>query len=591
MPFDAATVKCITGELSALLSGGRIDKIYMPNPYDVILYIRSLGKNCKLLISANPSLPRILISDFGFENPAVPLGFCMLLRKHLANGKITSIAQPGFERMIDITVSYRDELGDLNDRHLIFELMGHRSNIILTDHEYKILDCLRRIDGSLSSVRLVLPGLRYQCPPAQEKLDPVLVTPDQIKDTIFSPSFHGGMRTDKYILDCFSGLSPLLCREFVFTAKGDTSALRSDFSDDNLNSLCTVLNQAFSAIRDGNFSPCIIMQGDKPLDFSALPIVQYQNQVQVNHPACLCDALDGFYTGKEVKSGMEQRGNYILKALDTAIARCARKINLQKTALEASAGMDKHRLIGDLLTANLHTVSFGARSVRVTDFYDPDMPQIEILLDPMLSPSDNAQRYYKKYAKLKSTSVMAAQQLQNSQEELDYLLGVQNTVKLCDNPKDLSQIKKELTDMGYLRNTEKRQKKVKQESRPQEFTSSDGLKILVGKNNYQNDYLTFKVAKNGDLWFHTKDIHGSHTVIISDGKEVPAQTILEAAMLAGHFSKARTSANIPVDYTLIKYVKKPSGARPGMVIYTGHSTLYVTPDKETLQRLTGKTIQ
>ncbi len=576
MAFDGIAVRCAVHELNRLLLGGRIDKIYMPDKDEIIVCFRSLGKNRKLLLSCNPSLPRVHFISQNRENPLSPPSFCMLLRKQLSGGKLISVSQPDMERIIEFGVEAKNELGDTVVRYLIIEIMGRHSNIILTDENMRITECIRRVDASVSRARLVLPGMEYEYPPPQNKLLPENVTYEVVKRIIFD--CPNEKRLDKHILENFAGFSPMLSREPVFRACGDASPVYMQISATQAERTAEELFRFLEDLKERRFSPCIVYDDAKPKDFSAFEITMYDNRKEVES---LTESLDGFYYEREFHTKLLRKGSDMIKTVANLLERYRRKAVLQQDSIAESEKKDEYKVCGDVITANIYKIHKGDKRLIAENFYDGS--EIDISLDAQLSPSENAQRYYSMYNKLKNTAEKAKVQLEHSLKDIEYLESIQTAIENSENLSDLSEIKLELYDEGYIRRPKSSKKEKEKQNMPMRFVSSDGFDIFVGKNNRQNDYLTLKLAKKQDIWFHTKTIPGSHTVISAGNGEVPESTLREAAMLAAYHSKARNSQNVPVDYTVIKNVKKPSGAKPGMVIYVDYNTVYVTPDEEKIQ--------
>lgn len=585
MPFDAITTTCVAQELAVLLTEGRIDKIYMPDSHDIIMHVRAKGQNRKLLLSCNASFPRVYLTEATRENPLTPPNFCMLLRKFLSGGKILSVQQYGLERIIEFAVEVRSELGDIVVKKLVVELLGKYSNILLVHENGKIADCIRHVDDTVTSMRLVLPGLPYELPPKMEKQNPFSCD----KAQFFQIISHGtaGKTIDKILLETILGLSPLLSREIAYRALGRTDLTLAELTNNQIYDVATELTLFFEQVKAGTFSPVLLYDGAKPVDFAPVPITQYESLYLVQPVAQLCESLDSFYLERERHNKMVTLSRDMAKTVNNLVQRCRKKMHLQEQSVRDAEKREIDKLYGDLITANIYQIAPGDRVLHAQNFYETDLPEVEIKLDPTLTPSQNAQKYYARYNKLKSTAENAAQQLAKSAADLDYLESVATAIAQCESTADLREIKAELTAGGYLKNRQKQGKRKEKDtvSMPAEYTSSDGFTILVGKNNKQNDFLTLKIAHGNDIWFHTKNIPGSHTVIISGGQEVSETTILEAAQLAAYHSKARASGNVPVDYTQIRNVKKPGGAKPGMVIYVKNKTLFVSPDETVILKL------
>ena len=581
MPFDAVTVGCIADELNHFFSEGRIDKIYMPSRSDVILSIRAHGENKRLLISCNPSFPRVHITKSSRENPITPPGFCMLLRKYLTNGKILNISSPGGDRIIVFLIESRNALGDTVEKKLIVELFGKNSNIILLHENGLIADCVRHIDNSLSRERIVLPGLPYFPPTPQEKLSPSQASPDTVKGLL--SKCDPTKKADSFILENFAGLSPLVCREIVYLWGAD-----SDLSISSKSGLADAICFYMDKLAKKNFSPVTLWdKSGKPIDFSCIEIRQYGSTLNTKKAEYLSEALDEFYNEKERKNILREKGGALLKTVETLLARCWKKASLQEESILSSKGCEKYKVNGDLIISNIYKLNKGDRTLITENFYADPPEEITIALDVNLTPSENAQKYYRRYNKLKNTAEKAALQYEHSLEDIRYLESVQNALNQCEDLSVIGEIREELESLGYVKASHSKLKRNQKPtlSKPAEFISSDGFTIYVGKNNRQNDYLTLKMSSSKDIWFHTKGFPGSHTVIACGGREVPDTTLNEAACLAAYYSKARGSAQIPVDYCPIKNVKKPSGAKPGMVIYDNYNTAYVTPDEEQISKM------
>lgn len=582
MAFDGITMKCIAAELSEHLCGGRIDKIYMPDKDAIVISARSGGKNYKLFLCANPSIPRIYLTESSRENPLSPPGFCMLLRKHLSGGHITHVSCPGVERVIEIGIESKNELGDIGEKRLILEIMGRYSNILLVNENGAIADCVRKIDASAPGERILLPGVKYVLPPKQDKLSPLDTDFDEILGVVFACPDE--FKMDKHILNSFAGLSPAVARDFVYAVCGDMDAQGMSFNDEKKTVLAKRIAETFDKIKNSGFEPVLINGDDGlPIDFSCIDLVQYGSKERVSS---LCEVLDGFYIGREVRQRLSQKSAEISKTVSNLLARYRKKAALQQQDIENAAQMDKYKLYGDLITANIYRINTGDTRLIAQNFYDEALPEVEIPLEANLSPSKNANKYYTRYNKLKSTAVHAARQLELTNADIEYLQNVESSIDTCENMRDIAEIRRELEAGGYIK-AQKNTGKPKKEDEVvlNRFISSDGFEIYVGKTSRQNDYLTTKLARNRDIWMHTKNIPGSHTVIITGGKDVPDRTLEEAANLAAYYSKARLSSGVAVDYTEIKNVKKPSGAKPGMVIYEEYYTIYVTPDEEKVKEM------
>ena len=575
MAFDAVTVRCLTQELCEKLINGRIDKIHQPEKDEITINIRTLTDSYKLVLSASSAHPRVHFTNVSKKNPITAPMFCILLRKHLGSGKITAIEQVGFERIIKFSIESYDELGDLTTKYLFAEIMGRHSNIILTNRDMKIIDCIKHIDFTISSVRQLLPGLEYVSPPPQDKTDLI-----NIEETVQIDFSMPVQTVDKAILSSIAGISPLTAREIVYRAFGRTDIKNAELTDSGRNKILYEVVRLAKAVQSYNFEPCMIINASsgKLMDFSSTPVKQYESMAEIRYFDSVSELLDSFYKTRDMHERMRQKSADLVKLLSNNIERVSKKLIILNKTLSDSENKDKYKIYGDLLMANLYNMEQGQKNIEVQNYYEESVPTIKITLDPQLTPSQNAQKYYKKYNKAKTAEVEAAKQIENAQNDLEYLESTLAAVETADSEADLNAIRAELIAEGYL-NRKVNQKKQKQAaSKPMHFVSSDGFDIYVGKSNMQNDYLTLKFANSSDLWFHTKNIHGSHTVIkLGIDKDVPKSTIIEAAQIAAYYSKGRESSQVPVDFTQIKNVRKPNGAKPGMVIYDNYNTIYVTP--------------
>lgn len=574
MALDAVAISAIVAELKTL-SGSRIDKIHQPERDEIVLGIRTRDEHFKLVISASPAHPRIHLTTAAKENPASAPLFCMLLRKHLSSGRLTSIEQSGFERVVTITVESYDELGELTTKRLIVELMGRHSNIILVSQDGRIIDSIKRVDDSISSVREILPGGIYEPPPAQERCSLIDLTIDS------ELSLALPQKAEKALISSVSGISPLTARELIYSVFGTTDIIANEINTNRAAALKLAVLKLRDTVQRGDFKPCLITDkaSGKICEFSAIPIAQYEGLADVEFYDSMNALVDAFYRKRDMHERLRQRSADLTKLLNNHIERVSKKLDILKRTLDDAQRLDEYKVAGDLITANIYRMTDGMKELVADNFYDSANAPVKITLDPTLSPSQNAQRYYKKYNKAKTALTEAAKQMETSRADLDYLESTLAMVENATDAADISEIRAELAAQGYIEKRRLEQKRRKKEaSKPLHYISSDGFDIYVGRNNTQNDQLTLRFANNSDWWFHTKDIHGSHTIIkLGTNKDVPKTTMLEAAELAAYYSKARESSQVPVDYTFIKNVKKPNGAKPGMVIYEGYNTMYVKP--------------
>ena len=578
MALDGIFLRHIKTELESILTDARVSQVYLPNRDELIINLRTFDGNKKLLISTRADSPRVGITEYSVENPDKPPMFCMLLRKRLTSAKLTAIRQPDLERMLFFDFDCINELGDKVRLSLAVEIMGKHSNVVLIDGEGIIVDALKRVDLTLSSKRLVLPSLIYEMPPSQDKLS---IEKEDTESLIKAIELNPESSLAKSVLSTLTGVSPIICRELCFIATGEADTDKELMSQREWQNLKNALDNLKSEVSTpSDYAVTLKNTQGKLFDFSFMPINQYGDSVEKFEFQSFCKALDAFYHTRESLERMRTKSHTLSKLISNNIERLARKISVQKVELEKCKDREIIRQKADLIGANMHLIKKGAPYADVINFYDENAATIRIALDVTKTPQQNAQKYYKDYAKAKTADKMLRIQIETSQEELAYLETVADEISRAESEQDLSSIRQELISEGYLKENkgEKNNRKPKA-LKPgfREFETSDGFKVLVGRNNRQNDLLTLKTAGKNDLWFHTKDIPGSHTVIITDGREVSDEAILEAAQIAAYFSKAKDSSQVPVDYTLIRRVNKPQGAKPGKVIYTEQKTVYVTP--------------
>jgi len=580
MAMDAISVAALVDELNIALSGSRIDKIQQTESDELLIsFYGGASGGKKLRLTANSQVARVCLTCDKKKSPdAAPL-FCMLLRKHLSGAKFNCAEQPEFERIIKLTFDGTNEFGEPCKKHLIAELMGRHSNIILVDESQKIIDSIKHIDFSTSTVRQVLPGLDYEMPPKQNKANILTVTLNEIVEILKSQ--NADQTADKAILGAFLGISPLISREIVYNAFKTCDIRMSDLDYSHLLDLSACCFELFNKVKNKEFSPCYLVRRDtdKPFEFSALLILQYENSAEVVSQNSMSETTESFYKERDRRERLAKKSAHLVKIVSNNLDRCAKKIIAQTAELLDTENMEKYKRYAELITANLYALRDGDKQAVVVDYYDPEMKEVTITLDERLSPSNNAQKYFKKYNKAKTAAQELTKQIKKGKAELYYLESVEEELRLAETEEDFLEIADELYEQGYIKREKSDKRKKRESSKPLEFTTKDGFRVLVGKNNKQNDLLTLKTAKNSDIWLHTKDIHGSHVILCSEyGKEFTIDAIIEAAKLAAKHSKAKDSANVPVDYTYVKYVKKPSGAKPGMVIYTNNQTVNVKPE-------------
>ena len=577
MPLDAVCLQAVVAELAPQITGSRIEKIQQPARDQVVLLLRG---NRRLLLSAGGGQPRLHLTELPRDNPAQPPMFCMLLRKYLSGGIIESIQQAPLERVVTLTVSAADELGERSQFSLILEAVARRANLILADKDGHIIDCLRRIDFEMNPDRQVLPGLFYHLPTPPDKASPFTVTEEEF--AALAAAAGEGAPADQWLVRTVNGLSPLVARELTFRACGSTDAPVTGHT--------AALWSAFAAWRDTvnekHFTPAMLKRSGVPMDFTYLHVGQYGGAAEEETYTSFSRLLDDFYEKREQAERVKQKGQDLVKTASNGAARLRRKIAAQEQELAESKNRDKWRVYGELITANLYRMERGMSRLTAQNYYDPDCADVDIPLDVRLSPQENAAKYFKKYTKAKTAEKYITAQLEKARVELTYLESVLQELTLAESEQDFNDIRAELTDGGYLR--AKGRKQPQRPSKPREFRSTAGLRILVGRNNRQNDRLTAKDAEKWDIWLHTQRIHGSHVILCTGGAQPDEQSIAEAASLAAYFSQAQNSTKVPVDFTQVKFVKKPAGSPPGFVNYTNYKTILADPSEELVKRLGGK---
>ena len=579
MAIDAICLQAVAGELRPQLLGLRVDKVQQPARDQVVLLFR--GK--RLLLNAGAGAPRLQLTEILRDNPAEPPMFCMLLRKHLSGARVAGLTQPPLERLVKIEFDASDELGRAGRRTLVLEAMGRRSNLILLDGEGRVIDSLRRVDADMSAARQVLPGLFYQ-PPASTGRLPFL----EETEAGFAARFTAAAAEktlDAFLLDQYFGLSPLMARELAFQAAGDVDA--RVFQMGGPGPLWRALEDFQNRVREERFTPVCLLRDGKPLDFACVPVGQYGGAAECVAYPSFSALLDAFYEAREKQERARQRGADLLRAASTARDRLRRKLALQEKEYAATQDRDKLRIQGDLITANLYRMERGQSRLECENYYEAGAPA-SIPLDPLLTPQQNAAKYYKRYAKAKTAEKYLREQMDLARRDLEYLESVLAEIAQAETEADYLDIRAELREAGFLKKQGRGKKEKSRPAAPWEFCTSSGLRVLAGRNNRQNDKLTLKDADRRDLWLHTQKIHGSHVILRCAGQAPAEEDIVQAAMLAAWFSQARESGNVPVDYTEVRNVKKPAGGRPGMVIYTTCRTVNVTPEEAAVERLRAK---
>lgn len=584
MPFDAGMFRASVNEINTLASDARVEKIYQPEKEEVVLLLRTQKDNYRLSVRAGSNSPRFALTAVSKENPEKAPMFCMLLRKHLSGARFQSVAQQGFERAAEFIFDSHDEMGYQCKKYLVIEIMGTYSNVILLDGERKILGALKTVDLTDNSGRAVLTGLIYENPPAQKKADPLITTEEEF--SAFLAEVDAEMPADKFIMSKYMGISSLIAREIAYRATGHSDGAVSLAPS---GALYREFSGMIGAINSGSFTPVMIVSKEgKPLDYTFTDIKQYGSAASVKVYDRFYTMTDEFFCRREHIEHMKQRSSDILRLLTNADTRLRKKIALQREELDATADMDKYKRYGDLITSSIYALKRGMKEVTLTDYYSEDCGEVKISLDEKLSPAQNAQRYYKKYTKMKVAKVELSKQIEAAEKELEYIDTVFDALTRASSENDLLEIRAELYSSGFASKMKNHIQRKKIQNAPLEYLTTEGYKVLCGKNNVQNDILTTKTAAKGDYWFHVKNAAGSHVILLCDGDEPSEKTFTEAAEIAAYNSKSRGGQNIAVDYTRIKNVKKPGGAKPGFVIYNTNFTAYVTPDERRIEKMRKK---
>ena len=558
MAFDGGFLHRITEELN-IADDSHVDKIYQPSKDELVLLLRKKSFAKRLLICVKPSFARIQFTENKYENPAAPPMFCMLLRKYLSAARLIKVTQPSLERIAELTFSYTNEMGDIAEIRLIVEFIGNKTNILLVGADGNIIDCLRKSDPETAD-RLLLPGAQYEYPANREKLNPLTAGIEKICSAAVA---HGGDAA-KALLASFDGFSPLVCREVAYKAeiKGSLDAALSDIVSD---------------LKNGGIPFMLIKYDGTPYDFSYTDISQYADAFKAKTFESFSSLLDAFYTARENGERLRHSAADLIKLVKNLFARTERKLAIRLEDLKKCENRETLRIYGELLKANLYRLQNGASFAEVENYYD-EMKPVRIPLNPALSPQKNADKYFKDYKKTYTAERTLTELTKKDEEELKYFDSVLDSISRCESISEIAEIREELSIAGYIKQNGARKKKNTAVPQFKEYTSDEGYKILVGKNNRQNDYLTTVIAAKNDLWFHVKNIPGSHVIVMCRGGEVSDDTVMKAASLAAANSKAAGSSQVPVDYTPVKFVKKPNGAKPGMVIYTTNKTVFVTPN-------------
>ncbi|MGE5678554.1 MAG: NFACT family protein [Pseudomonadota bacterium] len=583
MPFDGSVVNSIVQELGSKLINGKIDKVYQTEKDELLITVRSYKDTYRLLLSASSTYPRVHLTDENKSNPAVPPSFCMLLRKHLLGGRIVAVRQPEFERIIEIDIDSFDEMGYSTHKALLTEIMGRHSNIIFIDKETnKIIDSIKRISFEISSVREILPGGFYEYPPSGDKTNPLSATGESFLGGI--TSLAGSIKAEKYIMNSYNGISPIIAREICLNAGIDSDTDLKQCDAELLKELYNAFSKFQEAVSKADFHPNIVYKDGKASDFSCFRLNIYKDNEDQDYES-ISETVERFYHEKDSKDRIKQKSGDIHKIISNRLDRCYKKLEILSGELQEASDSEKYKIYGDLIMSNIYYLQKGEEKARLQNYYSPQGEYVEIPLDTRLSPASNAQKYYKHYNKSKTAVTKINAQIEDNKQEIMYLETQLDNLDKCTEELELEEIRNELAEQGYAKSRKTAGNKKTKASKPMHFISAAGFEIYVGKNNVQNDYLTLKLAVNQDLWFHTKDIPGSHVIVKTDGKEVDDATLLEAANLAAFYSKGKMSSKVPVDYTRRKNVKKPNGAKPGMVIYENNQTIYITPDENKINNM------
>lgn len=586
MAFDACLLYALINEINNIAGGGRIEKVYQPERDEIILQMRTHQGGKRLLINAGSNNPRMCFTNISKENPMQAPMFCMLLRKHLTGAVLTSIEQIGFERVARICFDTRDEMGFDCKKYLIAEIMGKYSNLIFADGDMKVIAALKTVDFTTSSLRQVLPGMKYELPPPQDKLDPTKACEDEFKNRFLA--FPQDKTADKFITSTYLGISTVVAREIAFRACGRFDQALSSCDSD---ALFSEFSEIFIKLKENSIFPCVVFENDRPVEYSFIPLSFYGKELTVKNYETISESLDVFFSERDKDQRIKQRAADILKLLSNAEARLTKKIFSQEKELAESELGEKYKKYGDLITANIYLLKRGDTSVELIDYeaWNEEKEAFEtvvIELDERLSPAANAQRFYKLYNKCKTAKIELTKQIEIAKKELEYVYTVFDALTKAETAADLVEIRDELYRSGYASKM-KGYSLPKKEHKPAlaEFKTTNGYRLLCGKNNYQNEYITHKVAEKNDYWFHAKGVPGSHVLLITNGEEPPEQDFTDACEIAAFYSKANGGHQIPVDYLFAKGVKKVPGAKPGFVVYNSNWSAYVTPNAEKINKM------
>lgn len=571
MAFDGITVACMAHELNKNLAGGRISKIAQPETDELLLTIKSQAGNFRLLLSASASLPLVYLTASNKPSPLTAPNFCMLLRKHISGGRIVSVTQPSLERVLRFEIEHLDEMGDLCRKYLVVEIMGKYSNIIFCSDQDQIIDSIKHVSAQISSVREVLPGRPYFIPETQEKEDPLTVSEGAFVSAVCSKS----AKLSKALYTSLTGISPVAAEEIVSRASLDSDRAANSYEPEELIHLYRTFRRYLEPLTEGAYEPSIYYDGKTPVEFSCLPLSIYDNCRREVY-STISEVLETYYAEKNALTRIRQKSTDLRRIVQTALERNVKKYDLQAKQLKDTEKREKYRVYGELINTYGYNVEPGSKSFQALNYYTGE--EITIPLDPQIPIQDNAKKYFDKYGKLKRTCEAVTTLLKETGDEIEHLKSIQTSLDIALQEEDLAQIREELVQSGYIHKRPSGNKKVKITSRPFHYISSDGFDMYVGKNNLQNDELTFQFAKGGDWWFHAKGAPGSHVIVQTNGQELPDRTYEEAARLAAYYSSNRNAEKVEIDYIEKKHVKKPNGAKPGFVVYYTNYSMMIDSD-------------
>ena len=574
MAFDGITIAAMVQELHKNLDNGRFNKIAQPESDALMITGKGANGQCRLFISASPSLPLIYFTGKNKPSPLTAPNFCMLLRKHLSSARIGSISQPGLERVVEFELEHLNELGDPCKKYLIVELMGKYSNIIFCDENRMILDSIKHVSSHMSSIREVLPGRDYFLPQTQEKYDPLTIAEKDFRNVVCKKPCN----IAKAIYTTLTGISPLIAEEICYRASIDGNDAAQSLDENASVHLYHTFKRLIEQVQGGNFSPNIIYHGEEPVEYAVVPLTQYGPDYHCETFESVSEMLETYYASKEILTRIRQKSSDLRRIVQTALERNRKKLILQQKQMKDTAKKDKYKVYGELINTYGYGLEDGCKSFKALNYYTNE--EITIPLDPAMTPSENSKKYFDRYGKLKRTEEALTEQIADTEAEIEHLESISNALDIARAENDLSQIKEELTEYGYIKkhHSNKKGQKAQAKSKPFHYISSDGFDIYVGKNNFQNDELTFKMATGNDWWFHAKKMAGSHVIVKTPDGKIPDRTFEEAGRLAAYYSKGRTAPKVEIDYIQKKHVKKPGGAKPGFVVYYTNYSLMAAPD-------------